>query len=437
MTLTRRGFLQGCSAAIAALAGVRFNSLAFADPGSNQDILIVLSLRGGMDGLSLLPPLEGDDRRDYDDLRPNLKIPIKKALAVGDGHWGFHPAAAPLRDLFQDGKVAIVHNAGMDRVNRSHFQAISWMELGTPGSVSIGSGWLTRHLRSATNLPVGMLMPSLAIGYLKPQSFLDSVPTLNMASAETFRVEPVYRPTHASCFGAGDTWLHRSGRAAIEGLNLIANNVSGTYVPENGAVYPPTELGNHLKALAQLIKADLGLQVASVEFGNWDTHAGQAEAGSSETGRFAELLATLANALGAFFQDLDGAGSNNVLNRLTLVIQSEFGREVAENDDLGTEHGWGNLMLVLGGQVNGGFHGQWTGLSQLSQGADLRVTTDYRRVLSEILIRRLGNHDLTTVFPGYSCYQPLGVVRGQDGPASLFCNGFESGDTSSWSTRVG
>ncbi|MEL7058485.1 MAG: twin-arginine translocation signal domain-containing protein, partial [Acidobacteriota bacterium] len=165
MNLSRRGFLAGCSAAIAGMAGSRFNTLAFAgDAGGNDDVLIIVFLRGGMDGLSLVPPIGGADRGHYEAARPGLQIPTSgpgAALPLS-GPFGLHPSAAPLQGLFQDGHLAIVHGVGMlDVVNKSHFDAMSFVELGTPGIKSGTSGWLTRHLLSASNLPPEIIMPAL------------------------------------------------------------------------------------------------------------------------------------------------------------------------------------------------------------------------------------------------------------------------------------
>ncbi len=192
-----------------------------------------------------------------------------------------------------------------------------------------------------------------------------------------------------------------------------------------------------MKVLAQMIKLDLGLQVATVDVGGWDTHDQEGDGG---TGYFADMIAELSAGIHALYTDLSGAGAGNYVNRLTLTVQSEFGREVFENNDHGTEHGYGNLMLVMGGHVNGGLHGSWSGLNTgvLVDGTDVPVTTDYRRVLSEILIRRFGNNNLEAIFPGYTGYAPLGVVQGADiSPSAIFSNGFESGGTSAWSQTLG
>lgn len=442
--LTRRGFMVGCSAAIAGLAGSRFNTMAFADPGASQaDILVVVFLRGGIDGLNLVPPIDGADRGHYEAARPNLQVPTNGAGAAIniDGQFGFHPSAAPLYDLYQDNRLAIVHAAGMiDVVNKSHFDAMQFIELGTPGSKTVPDGWLTRHLASTECIPPGAVMPSLAVGDLQPVSLLGDNSTLNLANPDNFNISNgpwlwrhAQRQTLRAMYESTSSWLHDAGVQALNAVDIVDLNVTDGYTPANGAVYPDGELGDHLQVLAQMIKLDLGLNVATVDFGGWDTHEDQ---GQGSGGYFSEMVDELARALNAFYTDLNGAGANDYMSRLTMVVQSEFGRELYENGDDGTEHGYGNRMLVLGGNVVGGFHGNWPGLApgQLTDGTDLAVTTDYRQVLSEILTERMGNTQLDTIFPGYTGYTPLGVVNGTAPPLnSVFSDGFESGNMTAWS----
>jgi uncharacterized protein (DUF1501 family) len=230
--------------------------------------------------------------------------------------------------------------------------------------------------------------------------------------------------------------LHQTSLQALDAVNIIETYVSGDYTPANGAIYPQNGFGEQMMLIARLAKLGLGLRGAAVDYGGWDTHDGQ---GTGSTGFFTGQVTTLAQGLAALYQDLDGP--NGVAQRMTLVVMSEFGRRLRENDDSGTDHGHGNVVMVMGGKVNGGVHGAWPGLAnnQLYDGADLAITTDYRRVLSEILIRRMGNNRLDQVFPGYTNYAPMNVVQGVDmppwTPGTVFIDGFESGDTSSW-TRI-
>ena len=355
------------------------------------------------------------------------------------------PRRRPCATSYQDGRLAIIHAVGMsDTVNRSHFDAMQYVELGTPGILSTQTGWLTRHLQSASNLPSQLTMPSLAVGDLQPTSLRGDLETLSMNDPGSFSLDNgpwlwrgAQRTALRQMYEGSSSWLHGAGVQTLNAVDIIELNVADTYTPANGATYPNGSFGDHLQVLAQMIKLDLGLQVATLDLGGWDTHDAQ---GNDGGGYFATLAGELAQGLMALYTDLDGSGANNYTQRLTVVVQSEFGREVRENADGGTEHGYGNQMFVLSGNAIGGFHGSWPGIAPgaLTDGTDLSVTTDYRRVLSEILIRRMCNPMLGTIFPGYTDYSPLGIVQGTDltpvfgGP--IFNDGFESGSTSAWTT---
>lgn len=442
--ISRRGFVAGCCAGIAAMSGTRFGNLTFADPVENQETLVVLFLRGGMDGLNFLPPIAGADRGFYEAARPDLQVPVSGPGAAIDlnGLFGLHPGAAALHGIFQDGNLAFVQGVGQTIPNRSHFDAMQFLELGTPGTKTTGSGWLARHLASATNLPAEIVMPSLSVGNLQTVSLLGNYETVNMNDPGSFNLEtgpwrwrPNQRTALRRLYEGGTSWLHESGLQSLNAVDVIELNAGDGYTPANGAVYPSGQFGDHLQVIAQMIKLELGLTVATLDLGGWDTHNQQ---GDGSGGYFAGLIQTLAEGLAAFYQDLDGGGAANYTNRLTFVMQSEFGRRFEQNADRGTDHGHGNVMMLMGGNVNGGFHGSFPGLhpDQLFEGDDLAVTTDYRQVLSEILIRRMCNPHLGQVFPGFTGYAPSGVVNGPDLTpiygSSLFADGFESGDYSGW-----
>jgi uncharacterized protein (DUF1501 family) len=454
--LDRRRFLATTGAATVWGVSGGLTHLAFASPGVayNDELLVMVFLRGGVDGLSFVMPIGGSDRGYYEAARPRLRIPATgagAALPLG-GIFGIHPSAgtpagptaASLYNYYAAGKVAVVHACGLDHPTRSHFDAMAYMELGTPGSRATPSGWLTRHFQSATNLPPEIVMPSVAVGSNQQASLLSHLETVNMIDAGVFRLDNIghwewrdeQRVALRQLLMAGGDLVHQSSLQALDAVGIVETYVSDDYTPGNGAVYPNSGFGEQMALVAQLAKLDVGLRVAAVDFGGWDTHDGQA---SGSTGYFADRVATLSQGLAALYQDLDGAG---LTNRLTVVVQSEFGRRLRENDDYGTDHGHGNFMLLMGGNVNGGVHGTWPGLrnDQLYDGADLAITTDFRRVLSEVLIRRLGNNRLDVVFPGYTGYQPMNVVRGVDVPpwqtGTVFLDGFETGDRSRWSHSV-
>ena len=456
---TRRGFITGCSAAVAAYAGSHFNTLAFGAPGDNQDVLVSVFLRGGTDGLNLVLPIAGADRGHYEVARPDIQVPVSgdnAALPLSSG-FGLHPAAdtwpggspppATLYDLYQDGRLALVVAAGMHEDNRSHFDSMAFMELGTPGILTTANGWLTRHLQSASNLPPEIVLPALAVGNLQQMSLLGSAEAVNMTDPDSFSLNvgpyqwrQAQRLALRNLFTNTDTWLHRAGSETLDAIDIIELNSEGDYEPANGAVYPGGSFGNLLQTIARMIKLDIGLRVATIDFGGWDTHNGQGNGGG---GYFGSHFQELARGLAALYTDLDGSPPEDYASRFTLVVQSEFGRRLRQNADRGTDHGHGNAMLVLSGNAVGGVHGEWPGLAndQLFDGADLQVTTDYRRVLSEILIRRLGNNNLGVVFPGYRDYAPLGIVSGTDLPPiygpEIFADGFESGDVAAWSAATG
>ena len=413
-SLTRRKLLVGCSSAIAALAGSRLTNLALARSDQGE-VLVVVFLRGGMDGLSLVAPYADPY---YNDMRPTLRLPQPgtgpNAALDLDGQFGLNAAAAPLRDLFQQKHLAIVHAAGLTSDTRSHFDAMEFIERGTPGSRTTASGWITRHLTSAQ---IGGQLPAVAVASLMPTSLLGSSSAVAMPEPTRFGLDGYWayvdQQRHALRHAYnGDTWLHTAGMATLDTVDIIDLANPQDYVPEFGAVYPQDSFGETLKTIAQLIKLDIGLHVATADAGGWDTHEQQGEGGG---GYFGYQIDIIARGLMAFYTDL-----TQHAQRLTVVVLSEFGRRVRENGDYGTDHGHGNVMLVLGGQVNGGrvFASPWPGLAPaaLDQSTDLAITTDYRRVLSEILVRRLGNPNLGQIFPRYTGYAPLGIVQGTDLP---------------------
>jgi uncharacterized protein (DUF1501 family) len=394
-------------------------------------------------------PLSGADRTHYADARPNIRVPLSgtdSALSL-DGQFGFHRAAEPLHELYQDGKVAVVNATGLDEASRSHFDSMEFIERGTPGIKTTASGWLARHFLSAFNLPDEIVMPSVSVGSLQATSLLGDRDTINMSDPNSFniRIGPwqwrdAQRVALRHMYTNDSTWLHSAGLQALDAMDIVELNTAGNYTPANGAVYPSGSFGDGLQVIAQMVKLDLGLRVSTIDLGGWDTHVNQGDQGG---GYFSTLVGTLSQGLAALYTDLDGSGANNYTNRLTMVVQSEFGRRLFENADEGTDHGHGNPLIVISGNAVSGVHGAWPGIGpgQLFDNADLAVTTDFRRVLSEILIRRMGNNHLGVIFPGYENYQPLGVVNGPDLTPNysssidgLFADRFESGDTSLWSS---
>jgi len=403
--IPRRQFLQGCSAAIASMAGAKLTNLAFAQEDNPSDTLVVVFLRGGWDALNVVPPRDGDDRGFYEKARPNIKI--SNLLPLND-QFGLHPAMSPLLDLYQAGKAGIVHAVGLDYNTRSHFDAQEFIELGTPGSKSTTSGWITRHLQSNG---ITSILPVISTTS-QPTSLLNFTPTVSLSTPEDFSQWGndllASQQTALRQLYTGDTLLHRAGARTLDALNIVSPLVNKEYQPSNGAFYNDDDFGRQLKTVAQMIKLDAGLRVAAVDFGGWDTHEYETD---GDRGYIADLLNSLASGLANFYLDLD----SGYTQRLSVVVISEFGRRLVQNESYGTDHGHGSVMFTLGGSVNGGqVFGNWPGLNndQLYDHADLAVTTDYRQVMSELLSKRLGNSDIESVFPGFSgSYNPLGIFR--------------------------
>ncbi len=388
---------------------------------TEPDILVVVFLRGGMDGLSLVPPVVGTDRNIYESARPSLAVPLSGdgAALTLDGGFGLHPAAEPLVGLYDRGRMAVVHATGMHDPTRSHFEAQDYLELGTPGDKTVGSGWLHRHLATAPGLPPEIMIPALAAGNLQPMSLLGSGETLTLSDPEYFsfatgpaRWNGQQHEALRALYSADSSPVHAAGTQTIDSVDIVQAYVTQDYVPAGGIVYPEDEAGSRFELAAQMISLDLGIHVVSIDVGGWDTHENQ---GTGTNGTFAGLVGSVSQGLAAFHADMDARG---LADRLTMVVMTEFGRRLGENTDQGTDHGHAVPMLVLGNNVVGGLHGQWPGLApdQLFEGLDLEVTTDFRRVLSEVLIKRLGNSNLSEVFPGFEGYSPLGVVQGYDAP---------------------
>lgn len=403
--LTRRQFLQGCSYAIASMAGARLTNLSFSQENNPADTLVVVFLRGGWDALNVVPPLQGNDRGLYEKARPNIKI--TDLLPLND-QFGLHPALAPLHDLYQSDKMGIVHAVGLDHDTRSHFDAQEYIELGTPGSKSSTSGWITRYLQG---METSSILPVLSTSG-QPSSLLNFTPTVSLNTPADFSQWDngllASQQTALRQLYKGESLLHRAGTRTLDALTIVNPLVSQEYQPSNGASYNDDEFGVQLKTVAQMIKLEAGLRVAAVDYGGWDTHEYETDGNGGYIG---ELLGNLASGLSNFYLDLD----SGFTNRLSVVVISEFGRRLVQNESYGTDHGHGSVMFTLGGNVNGGqVFGNWPGLhnDQLYDHADLAVTTDYRQVLSELMTTRLGNSNIEAVFPGFSGnYNPLGIYR--------------------------
>ena len=418
MHTTRRGlFALGALSALGWAAGRRSAlggvTVSPRRDGIKGDVLVSIFLRGGVDGLSVIVP-HGDD--DYYRNRPVLalarpgdgKTKAKDRVLDIDGYFGLHPALAPLLPLHEAKQIAMIHACGSDDQTLSHFEAMATMERGVARDTGPASGWLARHLETAPwNNPSPLRAVSL--GSLLPQSLrgasqataLESVADLRLQSP--FHGGPArFEQTLASLY-TRDT-LAEAGQEALSVLKTLNGLPSAALSPVKSA-YPKDDLGEGLRQVALLMKSEVGLEAACLDHGGYDTHVVQ---GTSQ-GVLAGRLESLAKALAVFASDLGPAR----WGRTTVVVMSEFGRRVPENSGLGTDHGRAGVMLVLGGHVTGGrVHGKWPGLApgQLDGPGDLKVTTDYRGVLAEVIAHRLQNPNVGTIFPGLDP-APLGVVH--------------------------
>ncbi len=420
MQTTRRGlFALGAMSALgltagprSALGGVTVTPRRQGPPG---DVLVSIFLRGGVDGLSVVVP-HGDD--DYYRNRPTLALgrpgdgrrrSEDRVLDI-DGYFGLHPALAPLMPLHAAGQLALIHACGSGDQTRSHFEAMATMERGVSAETGPASGWLARHLQTA---PWNNLSPlrAVALGTILPQSLrgasaataLETVADLNLQSPfadGSERLEQTLRALYTR------SMLAEAGQEALAVLKTLRALPPSAIAGEK-AGYPEDDLGIGLRQVALLIKSEVGLEAACLDQSGYDTHVAQGTGRGTLAGR----LQSLGQSLAAFAADLGPAH----WDQTTLVVMSEFGRRVAENSGLGTDHGRGGAMLLLGGRsvAGGKVHGAWPGLApeHLDGPGDLKVTTDYRAVLAEVIARRLHNPNTGAIFPGLAATLP-GVTHG-------------------------
>lgn len=406
---SRRSFLKGLGVVatggvMASMHGTVFRQVAFAATGAADNVLVVLSLRGGVDGMSLVVPY-GD--RDYAKARPTIAVP-KSQLLQTDGMFGLHPEFAPLIPMWKRGQMAAVQAVGLPQPNRSHFSAMEQIEDSDPGS-SERVGWLNRM--------VGMTSPASLFGAVQIGNGVPHTqiygPQPTLAAADIAKID-IYGPQNAMeqrKRALDITWRAASGPLGKSAMNAMQTAEEWKPVrdspqaPQHGASYPSTDLGDALAQSARLVRADVGAEAITVDHGSWDMHT---DLGTLDWGQMRIMLNDLAASVSAFFTDL-----GEMASRVTLVTISEFGRRVAENGNAGLDHGYGNVMLLLGAGVKGGsVYGTWPGLEkkQLEDG-DLRMTTDYRSVLSEVVRMRFGTVNLSKLFPDFSP-KPVGVMRG-------------------------
>ena len=400
---SRRLFLKGSALAmfgVGSLPAWLSRSLYAADStGNRKKILVAIFQRGAVDGLNMVVPF-GEPR--YYELRPSIAIPkpdgSPNSAVDLDGFFGLHPALAPLKPMFDARHLAIVDAVGSPDPTRSHFDAQDYMESGTPGFHGAIDGWLNRALLKESGAPSPLR--AISLGDTLARSLRGNNDAVAVRSLNDFQVHDTRgAATFESMYeNTLDTTLHGTGKETFNAVKVMQSIQKQPYVPANGANYGNGGFGKSLQQIAQLIKANVGVEVAFADIGGWDTHVNEV-GGQPTNGQLANNLTQFGQALAAFYQDL-----GDRMEDVTLVTMSEFGRTVKENGDRGTDHGHANVMFVLGGDVRGGkIYGDWPGLQeeQLYDGRDLALTTDFRDVLSELVARHLGNSNLRSVFPGY------------------------------------
>ena len=417
MAISRRVFLKGGGVAMLGFGAMpSFLARAVeATPMPNKKILVTLFQRGAMDGLNVVVPF---GEQAYYRMRPTIAIPQPsrggQAAALDlDGFFGLHPSLASLEPLFHDKQVAIVQAVGSPDNTRSHFDAQDYMESGTPGVKSTEDGWLNRFLQRQKEEQSSPFR-AIAMGQQMPRTLKGPAPALAIPDIRQFQVMAPVQLSGAVSSGfealyaqTVDHALSGTGQETFEAIEMLKKVREESYQPANGAEYPQGRFAQSLQQIAQMIKANIGLEVAFLDIGGWDHHVNE----GSVQGQLANLLREFGDSLAAFHRDMGDA-----MRDVTLVTMSEFGRTAAENGNRGTDHGHANCMFVMGGDVRGGkVYGRWPGLEreQLYEGRDLNVSTDFRQVLGELVQKQLGNNDIKYVFPGFA-YDPrkaLGLVR--------------------------
>jgi uncharacterized protein (DUF1501 family) len=375
-----------------------------------RKILITIFQRGAVDGLNMIVPF---GEREYYASRPSIAVPKPNAAdgAVDlDGFFGLHPRLAPLKPLWDSRQLAIVHATGSPDGTRSHFDAQDYMETATPGVKSTQDGWLNRYLHAREHAEATPFR-AVALAPQMPRSLQGIEPALAIGQIGQFGIragqstDMVQASFESEYAAAADTVLNKTGGQAFDAVRMLKSADPSKYQPENGADYPRSGYGDALRQIAQLIKADVGLEVAFAEAGGWDTHVNQ----GSSAGQLAGRLDDFARGVAALARDLGDRMSD-----IVILTMSEFGRAVAENGNRGTDHGHGNAMMIIGGQnVRGGkVYGRWPGLAreQRYEGRDLAVTTDFRSVFSEVVRGHLGVTNTSAIFPGFTNAQRLGFI---------------------------
>jgi uncharacterized protein (DUF1501 family) len=406
MSITRRIFLRNGALAVVGTAALPtfLTRAAFGSSETGDKCLVVIFQRGAADGLNIVIP---HAEPSYYAMRPTINIP-RSAVIDLDGFFGLHPAMSAFQPLWKQRHLGIIHAAGSPDPTRSHFDAQDFMESGTPGVKITADGWLNRAIHALPSEQRSAFR-AIALGPSLPRILSGSEPAIAVNNINQFGVAgnspkaaPLANSFEAMYAQSADSILHGTSQQTFEAVKMLKSADPARYKPD--ADYPSGRFADSLKQLAQLIKANLGVQVAFADIGGWDHHVNE---GGTE-GQIANVLRDFAQSIAAFWTDLGNRAEHTV-----VITMSEFGRTARENGNRGTDHGHANVMFVLGGPVKGGrVYGQWPGLQpqQLYEGRDLALTTDFRRILAESVYHHLGNKNLESVFPGFDG-QPSKFLR--------------------------
>ena len=408
--ISRRIFLKDGGLALVSLGfAPTFLARTIAAGAARQKILIAIFQRGAVDGLNMVVPF---GEPDYYAARPSLAIARpsgdENSAIDLDGFFGLHPRLSPLKGLWQSRNLAIVHACGSHDETRSHFDAQDYMESGTPGVKSTPDGWMNRYLHAKEHQKATPFR-AVALAQQLPRTLQGTAPALAIGQIAQFGIragqatDTMQSSFEAEYAAAANSILGSTGREAFDAVRLLRKSDPARYAPENGAEYPRSPFGEALKQIAQLVKADVGLEIAFAESGNWDHHANEGAA----VGILANRLDDLGRGIASLVRDL-----GDRMQDVVILTMSEFGRAVAENGSRGTDHGHGNAMLAIGGAIRGGkVYGRWPGLAreQRHDGRDLAVTTDFRAVFNEVVRGHLELRDTSRVFPGFTGRTSLGL----------------------------
>ena len=404
MNTTRRLFLRNGALALAGTTALpafltRAVMAATTQATTQGKKLVVIFQRGAADGLNIVVPWR---EPNYYAMRPTIAIQQNQVLDL-DGFFGLHPAMASLQPLYQQGHLAIIHATGSPDGSRSHFDAQDFMESGTPGIKGTRDGWLNRALQAEDlrRHQEHTAFRAVALGPDVPRTLEGKISALAINNVQDFavggrgpKIAPAAVAFESMYDQSSDSLLHSAGDSTFEAIRMLRATDPAHYAPDPSAQYPESPFAKNMKQIAQLLKADLGVEAAFTDIGGWDTHQNQ----GSTQGQLANRLRDFSDSIAAFWRDM-GLEAENI----TLVTMSEFGRTAHQNGTGGTDHGHANAMFVLGGNVKGGkVYGRWPGLAdhQLNEGRDLAITTDYRQVLGELVSKTLGSANLESTFPG-------------------------------------